>query len=220
MSVLYLGDSLGVGTSPHFKDAQTDVEVGRRSSEAAARARRQYRGQRKVVFDVGTNDGSAAELRSSIRQLRRVVGKDTQIVMSTVNGPAAKQKNRLLHRLAQKGAIQLFNGRGVELSGDGIHPTGRGYQQRAQSLRRALERADRANPKARAAQAPPQLDPETTLSIDAMRIHGEGIATIRAALAKAGLDAKSVLDAYSRTPFADGRLRGEVNLSDPNEWKS
>lgn len=64
-----------------------------------------------------------------------------------------------------------------------------------------------------------ELDAHTIHFIDKARINGESIATIRAALAKAGLDHRAVIEEYSRTPFADGRLRGEVNLSDPNEWQ-
>jgi hypothetical protein len=212
MKILYLGDSLGVGTSPHFKRAKADVRVGRRSSEAARRARRRFRGQDAVVFDVGTNDASAEELAHSIKRLRRVVG-DTPIFMSTVNGPDRKAKNRLLKQAAKNGAIHLFNGMHVPLSPDGIHPTPQGYRRRADILRAALERSRRP-------QAAPSLDPKLTLGIDKARINGAGIAMLRAALAKAGHDPFDVLERYKQTPFKDGRLRGDVNLNDPEEWET
>lgn len=64
------------------------------------------------------------------------------------------------------------------------------------------------------------LDPNLILAIDKARINGESIATIRAALEAAGHDHTEVLAHYKFAPFADGRRRGDVNLSDPREWGS
>lgn len=63
------------------------------------------------------------------------------------------------------------------------------------------------------------LSPEQILAIDKARVHGESVATIRASLAKAGLDPLEALEAYKQVPLGDGRLRGDVNLSDPREWQ-
>jgi hypothetical protein len=62
------------------------------------------------------------------------------------------------------------------------------------------------------------LSNEQILAIDKARVNGESIATIRASLAKAGLDPRGALEAYKQVPLGDGRLRGDVNLSDPQEW--
>ena len=64
------------------------------------------------------------------------------------------------------------------------------------------------------------IDPNTILTIDKARMRGDDPMTIHAALEQAGLDADQAFLAYARTPFADGRLRGEVNLGDPEEWKT
>ena len=63
------------------------------------------------------------------------------------------------------------------------------------------------------------LTNEQILAIDKARVHGQSLATIRASLAKAGLDPREALEAYKQVPLGDGRLRGEVNLSDPREWQ-
>jgi hypothetical protein len=62
------------------------------------------------------------------------------------------------------------------------------------------------------------LKPEQILAIDKARINGDDPATIHEALEAAGLDADAAFKEYAKTPFKDGRLRGEVNLGDPNEW--
>jgi hypothetical protein len=64
-----------------------------------------------------------------------------------------------------------------------------------------------------------KLSNEQILAIDKARINGAGIAQLRAALAKAGLDPHEALEAYKQHPFADGRKRGDVNLSDPRAWQ-
>lgn len=65
-----------------------------------------------------------------------------------------------------------------------------------------------------------KLTPKMILAIDKARMEGDGIATLRAALAKAGHDPYSALEEYKRIPLPDGRLRGDVNLSDPRYWRA
>lgn len=62
------------------------------------------------------------------------------------------------------------------------------------------------------------LDPNTILTIDKARMNGDDPMTIHEAIERSGLDADQTFLEYARTPFADGRLRGEVNLGDPQEW--
>lgn len=64
------------------------------------------------------------------------------------------------------------------------------------------------------------LTPEMIHAIDSARIKGAGIASIRASLARAGHDPHAALAEYAATPFANGKRRDEVNLSDPREWPS
>ena len=63
-----------------------------------------------------------------------------------------------------------------------------------------------------------KLDPKTILALDKARMEGESIATLRAALARAGHDPHSALEEYKRVPLPDGRPRGGVNMSDPKFW--
>ncbi len=62
------------------------------------------------------------------------------------------------------------------------------------------------------------LDPQTIHIIDKARVNGDDPMSIHAAVEKAGHDADAAFLEYARTPLADGRLRGEVNLGDPHEW--
>jgi hypothetical protein len=133
---LYVGDSLGVGTSPYVKGVNANVRVGRPSSEGLQIVRRQGRRYNNIVFDLGTNDGSVKDLKRSVKALRRT-GKN--ITMATIHGPDAARKNAYLKQLASKGAIKLVNTSGVKLSGDGIHATPQGYKQRGKLMNRALQ---------------------------------------------------------------------------------
>lgn len=63
------------------------------------------------------------------------------------------------------------------------------------------------------------LDPNTVLRIDKARIEGLAPDEIHASLEAAGLDPDETFREYSLTPFADGRMRGNVNLGDPDEWQ-
>ena len=214
MSVLYVGDSLGVGTSPHVKGAKADVKGGRRSSEAAKIAASKFRGERTIVFDVGTNDASAGELRRSVRKLRKAVGQDVAILMSPVRGPHAATKNQVLRQLERKGAIRLFAGGKVEVSGDGIHPTPAGYQARAKALRKALKRGGPGRP-----QGSRRLDKGRVDLIDGAFRDGANIDEVFMALEKSGdRNPNDTFDRYLRTPAADGRPRAQINLKDPLEW--
>ena len=63
------------------------------------------------------------------------------------------------------------------------------------------------------------LTPKQILAIDKARMEGDNIAQLRAALARAGHDPERALEEYRRTPLPDGRLRGDVNMSDPAFWR-
>jgi lysophospholipase L1-like esterase len=142
---LVVGDSLGVGTAPYLRSrggVRGDSRVGRPSSEGVAVLRQRLRrGHRAVVFDLGTNDASAGELRQSLRQARRLVG-DRELYVSTVNGPDAAAKNALLKRFARRSPnIHLVRGaQRVATGPDGIHPTASGYRVRGALYSRALAR--------------------------------------------------------------------------------
>jgi hypothetical protein len=142
----YVGDSLGVGTEPllaHLLHGgiAANTQVGRSSASGLAALRRLMgRGNfGGAVFDLGTNDGSAGALRRSLMSADRLTG-NIPLYVATVNGPAAAQKNAMLRRMAG-GDIHLIDwaaGSGGLLGGDGIHPSGRGYAQRAHMFANAM----------------------------------------------------------------------------------
>lgn len=140
--VVVVGDSLGVGTTPYLRPSESDTLVGRSSANGVQALRRlvQRGTPSQVVFDLGTNDPTAADLAHSIRQARRIVG-NAQLFVPTVNGPNAAAKNALLQHLAQQGEINLIDWAGHSrglIGSDGIHASPTGYRQRAALIARAL----------------------------------------------------------------------------------
>jgi lysophospholipase L1-like esterase len=140
--VISVGDSLNVGTSPYLKGAKSDAVVGRSSAKTVdALKRLMSDGASTVLFDAGTNDGSAAELARSLQRVRKLAGNAT-VVVPTVNGPDAAAKNRLIRQLGQQGAVRVVDwaakSKGL-VGSDGIHASAQGYKRRAQMIRDALE---------------------------------------------------------------------------------
>lgn len=141
---LVIGDSLGVGTAGALERKlggriTSDVKVGRSSAEGLKhlRAALQKGGDfDRVVFDLGTNDESAGELRRNIVRARRLAG-DAPVYVSTVRGPGAKQKNAMLRSLPGVEVVDWARRTGNRpglVAPDGVHATERGYSSRAQQL--------------------------------------------------------------------------------------
>jgi hypothetical protein len=133
---------MGVGTAPHVRGREN--VVGGRSSASGVDALRRLLGRRDadtVIFDLGTNDQGRVQLADSLRRARRLAGEDTRIVVPTVRGHNAGQKNRLIHRLGDRGLIDVVEwARAPDrlVSGDRIHATPGGYRRRAGMIRRFL----------------------------------------------------------------------------------
>lgn len=156
---IYVGDSLGVGTSPYLKGVKANVRGGRPSTEGVDIVRK-AKGADRIVFDLGTNDGSVNNLKGSVRQVLKAAN-GRPVVMGTVNSPTdQKAKNKYLKRLAAKGRITLVNTKKVELSGDGIHATGKGYKQRAKLLNQAIKGSPGSAPTRKSS---PKATPDRTL---------------------------------------------------------
>ena len=145
-SVLVVGDSLEVGTFPLLNARlggrlTGDFDGGRPSRTGIAVLRRMLprRAFQTVVFDLGTNDATAAELQWSLRRLSALTGR-RRIVLATVNSPFAERaKNELLRAYARDHLnVSLLDWNRVS-SGlglpDGIHGA---YEQRAALFARAL----------------------------------------------------------------------------------
>lgn len=86
-----------------------------------------------VVFDMGTNDATAGELRESLRQLTKIAG-GAKVYVATVNSPWDEgAKNRLLRTYARNHEnVELVRwhkaSKGGAILPDGIHG---GYEKRA-----------------------------------------------------------------------------------------
>lgn len=136
----YVGDSLGVGTTQYLRKPNSNTRVGRTSAEALEVLRRKLRDKDKaVVFDVGTNDPSAAELKRNLRRAERLIG-DRRLVLATVNGPKAHEKNQAIRQFASRhGNVEVVEWKRRGITGpDGIHSTPDGYRLRAKLVRRAI----------------------------------------------------------------------------------
>ena len=94
-SVLYVGDSLGVGTSPYLRSQlggtglEVDAEIGRPSGVGVDVLGSLIAPEHDVVvFDLGTNDDPAAPqaLASDLGDARGIAG-DRCLVVATLNRP-------------------------------------------------------------------------------------------------------------------------------------
>ena len=154
--VLYVGDSLGVGTVRQLQSSAApgaldfDTRIGRSSTEGLEVLRLRLRRRHKaVVFDLGTNDSSAEVLGRNLRRARTLTGERLMIVF-TINKPGAGPFNRTI-RAFGRSADNVFlvdwhstAARGELLSGDGIHASPSGYRRRAALVSSLIRGAHRA----------------------------------------------------------------------------
>lgn len=149
-SVLYVGDSLGVGTSPHLREQvgsvglDVDVETGRPSGVGVDVLRSLISSEHDaVVFDLGTNDdpGAPEVLAANLTEAARVAD-GRCIVVATLNRPplngvAVDGLNRSVvgfTRRTQNVELVHWHESAAENPGllvDGVHSSGEGYALRA-----------------------------------------------------------------------------------------
>ena len=144
--ILYVGDSLGVGTFPELRRLLPDValdgdnRIGRSSGEGLRVLRSTLRRKHGVViFDIGTNDRDTATMTRNLRRARKRAG-DRLLVVFTLNKPGVAPLNGVLRDFARSADnVELVDWRAVAgkeklLAGDGIHATAAGYRRRARLI--------------------------------------------------------------------------------------
>jgi hypothetical protein len=157
-TVLYVGDSLGVGTVPRLRGLlpgttiRADNRVGRPSPETLRVLSARLRGSDDVVvFDSGTNDNPRATgtYARVLATARRIAGARC-LVIATISRPTSigappTRMNRVVSSFAASDpAVQVADWRGVVgqrgvLGPDRVHGTGRGYALRAQLMAQAIQ---------------------------------------------------------------------------------
>ena len=152
--VLYVGDSLGVGTTPYLRGllpgtpVRADNRVGRPSGEAVGVLARLIRpSDTVIVFDAGTNDDTraTAAYAARLRAVRHLAGSRC-VVLATLNRPPLNgvgpgRLNAVISGFSyQDPNVEVADWAAAVnrriLARDGVHATGRGYALRAR-LRRA-----------------------------------------------------------------------------------
>jgi hypothetical protein len=147
--VLHIGDSLGVGMaetlSKLIKNVVQDNVVGRNSDQALAVLKEKLKkAYREIIFDVGTNDAQASTLSKNIRKAYKMLGDDQTLVLATVRGPNAGEKNKIIRQFAAShDDVQVVDAAALKRgsAGDGIHYGPAGYAARARLFAQASERA-------------------------------------------------------------------------------
>ena len=152
--ILYVGDSLGVGTFPQLHTSLAgervdgDTEIGRGSSEGLSVLHsRLSRRHEVLIFDLGTNDPSPAVLSRNLRLARRQTGERLMVIF-TLNKPGAAPFNRELTNFARSTEhVLLIDWHSIAakehlLGGDGIHASPSGYRRRAVIVSRRLRRTE------------------------------------------------------------------------------
>jgi hypothetical protein len=148
--VLYVGDSLGVGTAPYLRSQlggtglEVDAEIGRPSGVGVDVLGSLIASEHDVVvFDLGTNDDPAAPqaLSSDLAAARQIAG-DRCLVIATLNRPPLNGVpvdglNRAVSSFAARDAnVSLVDWHGAaegdpDLLIDGVHTDAEGYALRA-----------------------------------------------------------------------------------------
>lgn len=145
--VLQIGDSLSVGIRDALKKLipglVSDARVGRNSDEAVAVLKRKLKdAYKEVIFDVGTNDGHASMLKRNLKKAHQLLNEDQSLVVSTVRGPGAAAKNRVIRQFAdQYENVRLVQAPTRGSAGDAIHYTAAGYQKRAKLFADAVKKS-------------------------------------------------------------------------------
>jgi hypothetical protein len=160
--ILYVGDSLGVGTVPELRrrlpgvTVHGDTRIGRSSGEGLRVLRSKLRRRHgTVIFDIGTNDADPATLARNLKRARKRAG-DRLLVVFTLNKPRVAPLNGVLRDFARSADdVELIAWRAVAgkerlLAGDGIHATAAGYRRRARLISAFLGGHRRAAVRARA----------------------------------------------------------------------
>lgn len=174
--VLYVGDSLGVGTTPYLRGLlpgtpiRADNRVGRPTPEALGVLAKLLRpSDTVVVFDSGTNDDPRATnaYAARLQQARRLAG-NRCLVLVTLNRPrigrgTAAGMNAVVANLAYSDPnLQVADWASVVnrriLSRDGIHANGQGYAIRARLVGQAIQECVAAAAALKAQQAAPEPD--------------------------------------------------------------
>jgi dienelactone hydrolase len=157
--VLYVGDSLGVGTTPLLArelgssaNVHGDSRIGRPSPEGLRVLQSSIGGgDDTVVFDLGTNDDPArpATLASDLAAARRASG-DRCLIVATLNRPplngiSVDGLNQAVLAFASASRnVQLVDWNAIAqsqpdiLEPDHVHPTPQGFAMRAQLFAQAV----------------------------------------------------------------------------------
>ena len=156
-SVVYVGDSLGVGTAPYLRGElgdtglEVDAEIGRPSAAGVDVLGSLIAPEHEVVvFDLGTNDDPAAPdaLAGNLAAAREIAG-DRCLVVATVNRPPLNGVpvtglNRAVNAFAAadpNAALVDWHAAAEADPGlltDGIHTDGDGYALRAGMVAEAI----------------------------------------------------------------------------------
>jgi hypothetical protein len=155
--VLYVGDSLGVGTAPQLRDQLGDVaiEVDTETSRPSGAGLEVLRsaiapGHEVVVFDLGTNDDPWAPevFAADLVEAREIAGERCLVVATLnrppLNGVPVDGLNRVVTRFALRTpGVELVDRRGAVAAQpglliDGVHATPEGYALRAQLFADAI----------------------------------------------------------------------------------
>lgn len=157
-SVVYVGDSLGVGTVPYLEAEldgvaiNNDSDIGRPSGAGVAILQSLISPDDEVVvFDLGTNDdpGSPAALAGSLAAARSIAGSRCLVIATLnrppLNGIPVDGLNRAVKSFAAAdGNVALVDWHARAeaapslLIADGVHPSPAGYALRAELVARAI----------------------------------------------------------------------------------
>lgn len=133
-SCYIMGDSIAQGVAQYIKGCSSATKVGLNTDKAA-----QYWGNKQdiksdlskeiVVVSLGVNDGNNSTLENLIK-IRSNISADKIIWIL----PSKKDKSVIVKKIATHYEDYVLDIRSV-IGKDGVHPTGKGYQQIAEKIK-------------------------------------------------------------------------------------
>lgn len=121
---MILGDSIARGTSDVRKDCVAYVQSGINSRDWNRKFLNRSLDARTVVISLGSNDYKGIHTREELETLRAAVSSSDRVLWIL---PAIKEHIRaIIMTIADNYGDDVLEM--LELSPDGVHPTGRGYR--------------------------------------------------------------------------------------------
>ncbi len=124
---LIVGDSIGVGVSQVRKECSALVKSGINSRDWNAKHLNQLQPSKTVIISLGANDYKGIDTENNIRKLRANV-QASRVFWLLPSQKLKPEQVRAVKFVAQDYGDTVIPRPEKDISGDGVHPTYKGYK--------------------------------------------------------------------------------------------